>query len=156
MTIRRVLNLPDVRLNPYFGYHTTSHGRDNGSSIDENLEFARKYGIASQAVWPRSRGWRTEPSNEAKADALKYRIAEFYDIASWEEFGSALLLGFPVVFGYSGHSVLATSLVDTGRFEYLNSWGQWGDEGYGVLQASKIYWPYGAFAIRTVTYDMSV
>jgi len=149
-TVRVAAGLPRVRLNPYFVYHTTSGGRDNGSNIDDNLVFVREHGIAPESVWPRSHGpWKT-PSAEAKKEALKYRILEFYDIANWEEFGTALLLGFPVVFGYSGHSVLATSLIDENRLEYLNSWGNWGDQGFGVLRSSSIMWQYGAWAVRSV------
>ena len=34
-------------------------------------------------------------------DALKYRIEEFYDVTSIDDFVSALLTGFLVEFGYS-------------------------------------------------------
>jgi len=134
-----------VVLNPWFIYQETSGGRDRGSNIDSNLAFARKYGCASEAVWPRSKGWRAKPSEEAFADAMKYRIEEFYDIASVDEFVSAVLTGFPVVYGSAGHSVL--------RVEYmldLNSWGEaWKDGGFGLWASlNAINWGYGAFAIR--------
>src|SRR3990167_6970383 len=47
MTTRVLQNLPHVKLNPWFMYHTTSGGRDQGSSIDEDLQFARDVGVAS-------------------------------------------------------------------------------------------------------------
>jgi len=147
--VRNVLNLPEVRLNPYSVYHTTSGGHDNGSNILDNLEFLREHGVAPQDVWPRSKGWRAEPSVEAKREALKYRIDEFYYIENWEQFGTALLKGFPVVFGYSGHAIVAVELLSTNSLLYLNSWGDWGDDGHGTLRASSIVWPYGAFAVRT-------
>ena len=138
-----------TELNPWFIYHTTSGGRDSGSSIDENLAFARQYGIAPMSVWPRSKGWRAKPSDEAYEAARDHRIEEFYDIASWDEFGSALLTGFAVVFGYSGHSVCATSLISPEELEFANSWDEsWGDRSFGRLKARSVHWGYGAFAVR--------
>lgn len=151
LVVRVVYGLPFVMLNPLFVYNTTSGGHDSGSNIDDNLAFIRKYGIAPESVWPRSKGFRATPSAEAKREALKYRIHEFYDIATWEEFGSALLFGFPVVFGYSGHSVLAVALKDENTLVYANSWGaNWGDSGFGTLRARSIHWEYGAWAVRSV------
>ena len=147
---RAAIGLPFVQLNPLFVYHTTSGGGDNGSNIDDNLVFLREKGVAPESIWPRSKGFRATPSKEAYAEALKYRIVEFFDIASWEEFGTALLLGFPVVFGYSGHSILATELIDETTLEYVNSWGDWGDKGFGRLKSSSIMWQYGAWAVRSV------
>jgi len=147
--IRNVAGLPEKRLNPYFVYNDTSGGRDNGSNILDNLASLRTRGVAPQDVWPRSKGWRAEPSAEAKREALKYRIDEFYYIENWEQFGTALLKGFPVVFGYSGHAIVAVELLSTNSLLYLNSWGDWGDDGHGTLRASSIVWPYGAFAVRT-------
>ena len=148
MLARSVQGLPHVILNPWFGYQETSGGRDQGSSIDDNLAFLRKFGCASEAVWPRSKGWRAKPSEEAWADALWYRIEEFYDIASVDEFVSAVLTGYPVVYGSAGHSVL--------RIEYmldLNSWSDdWKDGGFGLWASlNAINWGYGAFAIRYAT-----
>lgn len=148
--VRQVKGRPFELLNPWFVYQTTSGGRDGGSNIDDNLAFIRKFGIAPESVWPRSKGWRKKPSKEAYEAALKYRIDEFYDIASIDEFGTALLLGWPVVFGYSGHSVLAVDLIDEHRIRYSNSWGEsWGDKGFGTLRFSSVHWGYGAWAVRS-------
>ncbi len=151
-TTTRVFNgLPLVEFNPWFVYNTTSGGRDGGSSIDENLEFMRKYGVAPASIWPRSKGWRAKPSAEAYAEALKYRVVEFYDITNAEELGSALLQGFCVTFGRSGHAIYSIELVSTSTHRYMNSWGDWGDKGTEVENLSRINWGYGAFAIRVVT-----
>lgn len=151
-TTTRVFNgLPLVEFNPWFVYNTTSGGRDGGSSIDENLEFMRKYGVAPASIWPRSKGWRAKPSAEAYAEALKYRVIEFYDITNAEELGSALLQGFCVTFGRSGHAIYSIELVSTTTHRYMNSWGDWGDKGTEVENLSRINWGYGAFAIRVVT-----
>lgn len=148
---RAFSGLPYVLLNPLFVYGRVNGGRDNGSSIDENLAFIRDRGIASEAVWPRSRGWRAEPSPEAMADALNYRIVEFYDISSVEEMVSALLTGFPVIFGANGHAICAVAHMGTYPL-ILNSWGQWEDGGFGKwVSYSGINWSYGAFCIRVTS-----
>jgi len=140
-----------VELNPWFIYHTTSGGFDQGSSIDTNLRFVRDNGIAPESVWPRSKGWQATPSADAREAAKLYRIEEFYDITTTAEIGTALLLGFPVVFGWSGHSCVMTQLVNQTTAEYANSWGNWGDQGFGQLRLSSVNFNYGAFAVRTVS-----
>jgi len=151
MISRSIVGAEQVLLNPLFIYHTTSGGRDAGSSIDDNLEFARDYGIAPESVWPRSKGWQAKPSEEAIQVAKQYRIEEFYDISNINEFVSALLLGFPVVFGSNGHAV--TAVQHMGRYPLiLNSWGDWEDHGFGQwCSYNAINWNYGAWALRVAT-----
>lgn len=152
--VRDLCGWPFERLNPWFVYYHTSGGRDRGSSIDENLRFVRERGVAPASVWPRSKGWRAEPSEEAYEAARDYRILEFYDIENIRELGSALLLGFPVVFGWQGHSCVFTSLIDSDTGEYANSWSpQWGDKGFGRLKLSLVNWNYGAFAVRLAKFN---
>ena len=148
MLIRAVAGLPFVLLNPLYVYHTTSHGVDEGSSIDENLAFIRENGIAPESVWPRSKGWRAKPSAEAVEAAKAFKIEEFWDIASLNEFVSALLTGYCVVFGSNGHAVLAVQHMGSYPL-VLNSWGNWEDGGFGKwCSYNAINWNYGAFAVR--------
>lgn len=153
LATREMEGLERVLLNPWFVYQRTSGGVDRGSSIDENLRFVRDNGIAPESVWPRSKGWRTKPSAEAYEAAQDYKIDEFYDISSVDEFVSALLTGFVIEFGYvpggGGHAVTATSMVSMIRFKFKNSWGAWGIDGFGELNLSQINWGFGAFAVRT-------
>lgn len=144
------------QLSPLFMYNTTSGGRDQGSSLPSNIEFAKKYGVASAKVWPRSKGWRATPSEKAVKDARNNKLLEVSQIRNWVEFGTALLLGWPVYFGYTGHAILAVELLDSSRFRYINSWSEdWGEEGFGTLHKDRIYWNYGVFAIRTVTFQLA-
>ncbi len=146
-----------VELNPWFIYHTTSGGRDQGSSIDENLRFVRQYGVAPESVWPRSKGWREAPTEAAKEAALEYRIDEFYDLQTTEQIGSALLLGFPVVFGWNGHSCVLTELLTSSTAKYANSWAPtWGDNGFGTINLSSINFSYGAWCVRTVAINAPI
>lgn len=141
-----------VELNPWSLYYKTSGGADRGSSIDSNLVLARDQGICPMSLHPRALGWRARPSAEALEAAKQYRIDEFFDIQSIEEFGTALLKGFAVQFGWQGHSVLAVELINPDEFIYCNSWStDWGDEGFGRLALNRVNWGYGSFAVRTAT-----
>lgn len=155
---RELAGLERVKLNPYSLYHYTSYGRDGGSSLDDNMLLAcgrhprwpGKGGIAPQSIWPRSKGWRKEPSEEARAEAWKYRNHEFYDVGNWTELGTALLRGFAISFGYPGHGICGVELVDKSTVRYANSWAEsWGDEGFGTIHRRSIEWSYGVFAVRT-------
>ena len=150
MIVRATAGQSHVLLNPWSIYRVTSGGRDGGSNIDSNLAFARDTGILPEEYWPRSKGWRATPPSGWEQMAAKYRIAEFYDCANSAEIGTALLLGFPVVFGWSGHSCVLTSLLSPTVAAYLNSWGNWGDQGFGKIKLNSINYGYGAWALRVM------
>lgn len=155
--IREAAGLPRVEFNPYGVYGRVNGGSDSGSTLSANLKFLRDYGAFPEAVWPRSKGWRENPSAAAYAEAKKYRIHEFYEVSSWLELGSALLRGWLIYWGYSGHAILGVDLLSDSKFRYLNSWGQWGSAspyssvpyGFGIANASSILWAYGVYAFRT-------
>jgi hypothetical protein len=148
---RKRQNLPFVQLSPWFLYHHSSGGVDRGSSLDTNLEYARDIGIASMAVWPRDKGWRDKPSNEAYADALQYRLTEFYDVGTISEVQTALVKGFFVQFGHDSHSELFVDILSMTTGKVANSWSTgWGDGGYHDFSFSRINWGYGCFAFRAV------
>jgi hypothetical protein len=150
--ICRALGRQDPELlNPLFAYYTVSGGRDGGSSLPDNVNFALEHGVPSQLVFPRSEGWRSKPSDAAYEDALKYMLLEVFRIRTWEEFGTCLLLGMPCFFGYSGHAICGTTLLSTTRLQYVNSWDKtWGDNGFGTISKNSIYWGYGVFGFRVV------
>jgi len=153
MIAREVSGQPFVFLNPLSIYRVTSGGRDNGSSIDENLEFARDTGILPESYWPYSKGFKASPPIGWEDVAAGYRIDEFFDIANEEQVGTALLMAMPVVFGWQGHSCVLTRLLSTTTAEYANSWGDWGDNGFGTIKLSAINFDYGAFCVRTTVSD---
>jgi hypothetical protein len=63
-----------------------------------------------------------------KETAKHFRFDEFFIIRNRNELFSALLRGFPVGVGRSGHSILYLDLVwdDKWLVRYVNSWGAWG------------------------------
>lgn len=152
MVARALAGLPHVDLNPWFIYQKTSGGWDRGSSIDENLEFILKNGIAPESVWPRDKGWQTKPSDAAYEAALAFRDIEVFDIASIDEMVSALLTGCAVVYGSKGHAVVKIEHLDDDKGLDVNSWGtDWKDGGFGVWASYRaVNFSYGAFAVRAV------
>jgi len=135
--------------NPLFVYHTVSGGRDQGSSLPDNIAFILKYGCASEAVWPRSKGFKATPSDAAYEDALHYRMAAdgVVEVKNKLELGTMVLLGYPVYFGYSGHAIWMADILSTTKGIYCNSWGNWGDEGFGSISFSSVYYQYRLFAM---------
>lgn len=140
-----------IPLSPWYLYHFSGGGRDGGSNIDTNLRYLRDRGVATLEAWPRSKGFRSRPSEAADESAKDFRIIEFYDIQNTTEFGSALLQGFPVAYGRSGHAIYAIDLVSEDTFRYQNSWGNWGDRGTAVESLRRINFGYGVWAIRVAT-----
>lgn len=153
MLVREMMGLPRVVFNPYGTYGRVNGGADRGSSLGANLRFARDEGCFPADIWPRSKGWRANPSEEAWEAADNYRLDEYYEVGNWSEFASSLLLGWPVYWGYSGHAIVAVDLLNEDQFIYLNSWGQWGkgtdysekNYGFGVANRSSILWGYGVY-----------
>ncbi len=153
MALRAWEHQPYVALNPWSIYAFTSGGVDRGSNIDTNLDYLARVGCLPESIWPRSKGWQRKPPQSLLDEhACDFRIAEWFDIATVDEIGTALLKGFPVVFGWRGHSCLFVELLDRDKALYVNSWGaDWGDAGFGILSLSAVNFNYGAFAIRGTT-----
>lgn len=152
MCRREIAGRPRVKLSPYAVYGRVNGGSDRGSTLDANLDYMMRYGAPSQDVWPRSKGWRTRPSEAAMENSLRHRVLEVARIRNKEEFGSALIYGLPVYFGYSGHAIFGADPIDRNRFRFPNSWSvNWGDDGFGTLSYSSIMWSYGCWAILSVT-----
>ncbi len=151
---------PWEELNPWSIYRVTSGGRDTGSNIDANLQHARDIGVLPCSFFPRYDAtgkivnrWNARPPAGWEEIASQYRIDEWYDTTTVAEGGTALLLGYGLVVGWSGHSELIVDLLPGGNGMVANSWGKgWGDGGFHIVPLSRIDFRYGAFAVRT-THD---
>jgi hypothetical protein len=109
-----------------------------------------KYG---DAVMPNT-GFRTPYPADWEATAKQFAGVEALIVRSVNALLTALINGHPVVVGRQGHSICyVRPMMRNGRrvVKYANSWGDWGDGGYGYDSESQIRqsasW---AFALRTV------
>lgn len=151
MICRDLSGLDQVVLSQAVPYGKGNGGRDGGMAIDTGLAMLIKWGscpidIVHPDDW-RGHNW---PKNWEEI-AAKYRGIEAWDCPTFEHAVSAVLRGFPVVYGAEGHAVV---LVDQ-ELNVLNSWGRdWRDNGFGVWVEERsmrygIERQYGAFALRT-------
>lgn len=122
----------------------------------EGLEWIVKHGVAPVDLWPANainRRYRTE---QAVAEALKYRVDEWWVLPDrdLDAMVSCVLRGHPVSVGYNWwrHQVTATGILwvdGTVALEIGNSWGEaWGTMGYGMIQGNRML-PDDATAPRT-------
>jgi hypothetical protein len=90
--------------------------------------------------------------------ANHFKIVEHHVIRSLEGMKTALVLGHPVVVGRQGHSICYCRLMlKGGRLvtKYANSWGNWGDNGFGYDSEGQMRMSAGwAFAVRTVKREL--
>lgn len=116
----------------------------------DNPENRAKFGAA---VMPNT-GFRTAYPTGWEAVAKQFAAHEWLIVESVNELISALLNQHPVVVGRSGHSIVYCDPVyndGTLLVKYCNSWGDWGENGFGYdslrLIRSSASW---AFALRSV------
>ena len=161
-----------VAFSPISIYRWVANGPNDGSVISHNLRQLRDVGAlpltdeASKASLQRMglpqihtlehTGYYQSFPDGWKTTAGYFQCVEWYDIESFDGIISALLDDFPVVYGRSGHAICGVAPYQDGRtfgIEYANSWGDWGDNGYGRDTESKIsraVKSYGAWALRAV------
>lgn len=100
-------------------------------------------------------GWSTPFPSGWEETAKQFKAHEFLTVRKVEELVSALFNQHPVVVGRQGHSICyCRPAYKDGKLvvKYANSWGSWGDQGFGYDTLSQIRqsadW---AFSVRSVT-----
>ena len=134
--------------------------RDHGTLLidhEQSKDLLRQLKLDPTHVAPAT-GWNAHiPRGSMEETAIHFRIDEFYEISTIDGFFSALLHGFGILYGRSGHAIHGVDIVKrSGKWtcKYDNSWGNWGDNGFGYdsidylkrTNASR----YGAFAVQTM------
>jgi hypothetical protein len=139
-----------------------SGGRRGGYEGDA-VEYLVKYGGVDSQLW----GY-TDPSNrnsdpQVQANRQKHKALEVYECRGFDEFATALLLGFPCTVSYSwwSHVVMLCDLIEIESnsfgFRIRNNWGEgYGDKGeygfggYAIFREGRGT-PGGGFAFRQMT-----
>ena len=160
-----------VHLSAISLYKRCGRSPGSGSMLSDNLREMRTVGVLpldnpenrklfGEHVMPNT-GFYSQYPDGWQETAKLFRGDEWWEIDSVDELISAQLLGYPVVVGRSGHSIVyVRPFYKNGRLYnlYCNSWGEgWGQaggtfkSGFGVDSESYIrnsaYW---AFALRSV------
>ena len=156
-----------VKLSPMSLYCRMNSHRWGGSNVFANLEESSARGILPEDTPQNKTRFGSQVARQnavyfPKSDlpagwqntAKHFRPLKFFRVSTKEQFASALLRGFPVVNGRSGHSICHLELVcRDGRFlsKYADSYGtQRGDGGY--LYDSEEKWATsGAWCLLSVT-----
>jgi C1A family cysteine protease len=131
---------------------------DSGAYIRDLAKVAAKIGVCPESRWKYNpRNFAAEPSDSAVKEAARWKSGKYYSLKGVDEIKRAIVSGYGVMFGFSCFSNMFTAAVDGngviplpgGGFEgghavkgsgydaryldFKNSWGDWGDSGYGRL-----------------------
>ena len=154
-----------IQLSPISLYKRIGSSPESGAMIDDALDKIRDGGILplntpenvrefGDQVMPATGFYERYPRGW-EATAMKFAGGEAFIVDDTRELISVLLAGFPIVVGREGHSICYVRPMYDRRgsliVKYANSWGDWGDAGYGYDSLSQIkksaQW---AFGLRTV------
>jgi hypothetical protein len=173
----------DIPLSPGALYAQINGGSDNGAVISDALTALQQTGTCRYGLVGETPFYLNQLPAGWKDDARHFRISQAYHCQSFDEIGSALQLGFIVVYGIqvgsnfesfdrygvAGHSSGPgnhcmhadgmTQLAD-GRWviDNANSWGAtWGPSADGRCYLCEDHFLHGdqpdAFAIQSAVYD---
>lgn len=156
-----------VVLSPMATYCQMTHRRHSGTYMWRALEYTQKDGMIpssdykDQATIFRHTFHENTPWSRPndlpdgwKQTARHFRPLEWLRIDNEEQFGSSLLHQCPIVYGRSGHSMVAEDLVLDGRnflARTCDSYGFRNRDGTGRIYDSRRKWSTaGAWALRAV------
>lgn len=138
--------------------------RNGGSTLDANMRRISQVGALPldtpenrerfNHVWPENQ-WNGSLPSGWESTAELFRFTEWNEIGSFDEFFSALLQWKPVYYGRAGHAIYGVRpMKKNGQYviKYANSWGDWGDQGYGYdteRYVSGSIRSYGCYAPRS-------
>lgn len=155
-----------VELSAISLYKRVASSAGDGSTINDNIREISTRGILptdsdiNKALFahthPNTGFSRALPSGW-ETTATLFKVTEWFDIASMDGFISCILRGAPVFYGRASHAICAVWVVSQGGkylIKYANSWGDWGEGGFGYDTESSLaaaIGSYGAVAPRSIT-----
>lgn len=148
MVLRHRAGLPHILLSEASIYGPGSGGRDQGMTIEEGIRLLSGQGaVPADVIDPRDwRGYWNKSWPSGWRDIAKdYRATEWFELPTHNHMVSAVLSGWPVVFGVmwpggGGHAIVGYGY-DPIRdvWKIVNSWGSgWGDAGFGELDRRTV------------------
>lgn len=162
--VRAAQNQPYVELSPAsVGAPMTKYANANGDPAGvggwgtRGLKYLSDVGCCSVATWPNNKINPALDTVASRAERQNYRVTEWWDVKTFAQVMTCLLMRIPVPvgLGWWGHLVLAVDPKydsKTGQFGYLidNSYGtDYGQNGRAILLGSRAI-PNDACAPRVV------
>lgn len=173
---------PLVEFNPYFVYGLINGGRDAGAMISNGLKALIQSGTCPKADLPAGVMFKDQFPQKAFENAKRFKLAQAYKCANFEEICSAITLGFVCPLGIyvdqnfsrfdsegiagtpsgmngGGHCILGMGLKKSSRYGWLikiqNSWGaRFGVSGHAYIHKDHFQkMNPDAFAIQAVIDD---
>jgi len=168
-----------IQMSPISIYRFVADGPNSGSTIDSNLRRLRDVGCLPSKDGPdnsdmlqqlgldinhrlKNVGYYQQFPHGWEQTAKHFRALEWFEIQSFDEFVTCLFMDFPVCYGRAGHAITGVTPVldgSTWHVKYANSWGDWGDGGYGFDSEGFISGSissYGAWGLRSVVWPTAI
>lgn len=142
--VRHKQNQAYVSLSPASAGAKIKNFKNQGGWGSEALEYIVNHGLVPSEQWPDTaidRQYDTEANDALRS---KYRVIEWYELRSrdLDQLFTLLFNHIPASVGYNWwrHQVTAVDpIIHNGTFgvRIRNSWGDWGENGYGILLGNK-------------------
>lgn len=156
-------NQPPKRLSAHAVACKIKNFRDQGGWCGLSAQFIRENGVPTVETWKEKSMSRQYDNPETWNEAQQYKITEDYvDLTrdvwgqnlTYDQVITCLLMNIPCALDYNwwGHSVcgVRAKWVDGQACPVIiNSWQDWGEDGFAVLQGQRAI-PNGAVATRGV------
>lgn len=181
MKSRAKLGMTFDLLSPCFIYALGNGGRDAGMVISDAADIILQYGCCLESEFPEGHIYKSQiPQSAYQTASSRFKVLELYHCANFDEIGTAVQLGWDVVYGITvgtgfnnlnsdgvpgggfprgGHALCdAEAMKKASNGEWLiktrNSWTtQWGLNGFCYLNEGFLSGNVDAYAIRVVMLD---
>ena len=96
---RRLAGFPNVELSSTFPYAQLNGGADNGASVSANMNVLTSIGTCVESMCGVDQIFKRQIPQEAYTDAKIHRAQEAYALRTFDDFGTALTLGYACAIG---------------------------------------------------------
>lgn len=96
---RRIAGMPNIALSSTFPYSQLNGGRDNGASVSDNMLVLMRTGTCLESTCGVDQIFTRQIPRTATQEAANYKLQEAYVLRTFDDFGTALTLGYTAAIG---------------------------------------------------------